>query len=1703
MKRFASPLAAIALLLSTDPAANASPAPASPWEMARATERWLVDGAGARFPGELADPARDGDNLAFVDETWPLAFRDRVGEEIVLRISPDTGLYEFEDGYGVRFWTVVPYAPLTWNWISPFRSPLRPDAQGLYSPFRLAREWRLTTPEIEEMRRVPMRRAPLRSAPPGPVTNLCFTAFSVTNGALFFAVDWPTNNILPDETLDLYGKSNLLSVSWTFLSSHPATNKPAFFSVPMSELPWHDDTPPHVHDESCGVSTNIVLSPLDGTTVYTNVVYECGVSDPVRPPGFFQVGTHDDTDGDGLFDAYEMLVTGTSANVADTDLDGIPDAEELSLGTDPLLADTDGDGLSDSSEASWIAVDTNGLARWIDTASLTNRTVLWTEFDGEAVLLSSPIPFRLFDHSLSNLSVNANGIARWSETERSIGSGKHRNHSADRLPVTYDPCATVAGFWDDLYADSSATSSVSVASAETNGVRTSVVEFFRAGFYEGTTNDFVSFQIQFSDAESNTVHVVFAEASGLGTGSSATLGVRSSYGSSAEYSRDDDGSVLPGLALTYHIGFGTDPLDSDTDGDGLSDAEEVLLGTDPLDSDTDGDGLRDGDEILAETDPFDPDSDGDLLSDGWEVRNGTDPLDGLDALTDGDGDGLTLAQEVATYRTDPQCWDTDADGLSDGDEVLLGTNPRNRDSDGDGLPDGLEVELGTGPLDADSDDDGLSDGWEHDHAPFDPLDPTDGAADFDGDGISNALEIGQHGSDWTSADTDGDGISDAAEIAAGTSPILADTDGDGIPDPSESLLGISATSADTDGDGCPDGWEVRHGFDPLSSFSPVLSADPDNDGLTNLDEADRGTNPFSADTDGDGLPDGTEASLGTDPLRADTDGDGLPDGAEVQRGLDPLAWDTDGDGLSDGEENDAGTDPAVPNTGAAAAGADPDGDGLTNGEESALGTDWNDPDTDGDGVSDGAEFRQGSDPLDPADFEPRDGIDVVLAFGDDSGSHSEKYEATVAPASGDARPPFRLVNRQFGVPDEFTFRLATNAFYDVTLRHVDSNREQPDLDYTLSIAPSNAISGMAPLVLDPGGLLGNHSNVPESQFENSARVALVHARILADRNRDGVIDEYDLSSLPFRMWINDDKDKGSIADGDSDVPGGDGPTAAGNAKTKTVDGMSDLEDFFPVWLDIAEALDILGAVKPSARIGARLRCDDAEIGVVSTSLTRDHAGDYLRNVSTAESLASATSFRVGSLDAGLFPTILSQMSQNPNKGVFLLEGATQDRNAALHVDLLADGEPVLRASLPLSISPVEEFYRWVNLRAAAGGSESRWTEISQPANFPDSEGNGKLVVFVHGYNVTEKEARGWNAEMFKRLWQNGCNARFYAVTWNGDEGFPNGLFYHENVVNAFLTAPAFATAFSARDDETAVLAHSLGNMVVCSAIQDHGFRPAVYCMLNAAVPAEAVDTNAWSDAETGNPMVHHDWKDYASRTWAAKWHELFGADDDRSKLTWKGRFSSLTTLSGPSIYNFYSSGDEVLRLYDSVGADGMVTVEWNTGPDIRTHAWQKQELFKGRMLFDRIEGFASTDQAGWGFKQHLEHSPGIPPQWIRDTYFNATDANVATTDQLKTTPVFVNYPSSMLSSTIPKVTRDNLLAEAIPALSPPIGTIAISSDIFVNSNLDIDANRNQQQRWPRPPIDTYGTSFLHSDIKDIALPFLFEAWRSLESCTEQ
>lgn len=78
-----------------------------------------------------------------------------------------------------------------------------------------------------------------------------------------------------------------------------------------------------------------------------------------------------------------------------------------------------------------------------------------------------------------------------------------------------------------------------------------------------------------------------------------------------------------GLDLSVNGGLILAP-GGDADLDGLSNEDEIgIYFTDPLDADTDDDGLNDGEEVALATDPNNPDHDGDTICDGSGTGGGS------------------------------------------------------------------------------------------------------------------------------------------------------------------------------------------------------------------------------------------------------------------------------------------------------------------------------------------------------------------------------------------------------------------------------------------------------------------------------------------------------------------------------------------------------------------------------------------------------------------------------------------------------------------------------------------------------------------------------------------------------------------------------------------------------------------------------------------------------------------------------------------------------------------------------------------------------------------------------------------------------------------------------------------------------------------------------------------------------------------------
>ena len=455
----------------------------------------------------------------------------------------------------------------------------------------------------------------------------------------------------------------------------------------------------------------------------------------------------------------------------------------------------------------------------------------------------------------------------------------------------------------------------------------------------------------------------------------------------------------------------TDPLNPDTDGDGVSDKAEKDAsacfnplnfdsdddglwdgpngpfggedrnGNGVIDGDANGDGVVDPGEIWTDTSPCNPDTDEDGVIDfvevwGWEqgylITDGWDTLAAPQPTPDPDGDGRVNAVDV----------DSDNDGLIDGEE----------DPQGDGIIDwgGFSTNFQPFRKWAPATDD--PNWWVNDlgwSTYFDKLtSPTPDQFGYPVIGGSILPDQPVATGDW-----DRDRVIDASYVVPDplgqpvemwedwgeTDPLNADTDGDGINDQVENqarYAGIvqqqqpgfcngssiwGPVSADQDGDGLVDGMEDmdRDGV----YYEPHTVKDNDKPTMGGT-----GTSPIP----GPGAQNGVE----TDPCAIDSDGDGLNDGNEALTwNTSPADTDTDDDGIDDfGEATGTGnaydglpTDPTNP---------DSDGDTLSDGDEvtGALNTAFNNEptnpnaaDTDGDGLSDAWEINNGTNPNDPND----------------------------------------------------------------------------------------------------------------------------------------------------------------------------------------------------------------------------------------------------------------------------------------------------------------------------------------------------------------------------------------------------------------------------------------------------------------------------------------------------------------------------------------------------------------------------------------------------------------------------------------------------------------------------------------------------------------------------------------------------------------
>lgn len=635
-------------------------------------------------------------------------------------------------------------------------------------------------------------------------------------------------------------------------------------------------------------------------------------------------------------------------------------------------------------------------------------------------------------------------------------------------------------------------------------------------------------------------------------------------------------------------------------------------------------------------------------------------------------------------------------------------------------------------------------------------------------------------------------------------------------------------------------------------------------------------------------------------------------------------------------------------------------------------------------------------------------------------------------------------------------------------------------------------------------------NYKTSYYSFTVAATNVDFQMAADNNRDGQItfDSSDQTTAdnPYRFWINDAQEQGDVSEAANATPGSSSPNYALNH----VNGRADLVNFFPVALNLN---DVLQYCPLTNGFEYHLAQADSAVKFVYTGLSQGNAFDYLTDatnntgygVNTNEAAWAADTIQVSPSSAAgtvLDANWLANVQANGSVGIILMEGAAATTQP-LNLEIWKNGQKLGGVPLYLSIDGIEKMYRQINLRFANANP----ADPGQPPNYPDSLCNGKQVIFIHGFSVGQDDARGWNAEVFKRLYQARSHAMFTGVDWQGDQSAwfdaSGKLDYYDNVKNAFLTASNFNVAVSGLPGgQKYIIAHSLGNMVVSSAIKDFGLSVNSYFALDAAVATEAYDgNNSFLDMVNFNAFSTFDgWTNYDQSLWASSWHNLFSSGDGRAGLTWVNRFGVIGNF-----YNFYSSGEDVLKNSDGSYPDGIATV-WAQHELV----WVYQEMSKGNLLTSLT---SSGSQAGWELNTYWYVLPdGAPPGGntfprrryqanLADYTDNTDTSGHINTNSLPTNPFFEVFNDSQVmdasagSAEAAKFdVRADILGGGIPALSHATGANSVQA--FEDRNFDL---MSMETGWPQARLDIQrlNNRWLHSDFEEVSYPYVHSLYENI------
>ena len=419
--------------------------------------------------------------------------------------------------------------------------------------------------------------------------------------------------------------------------------------------------------------------------------------------------------------------------------------------------------------------------------------------------------------------------------------------------------------------------------------------------------------------------------------------------------------------------------------------------------------------------------------------------------------------------------------------------------------------------------------------------------------------------------------------------------------------------------------------------------------------------------------------------------------------------------------------------------------------------------------------------------------------------------------------------------------------------------------------------GVWPFIVDTNRLLGTNLPLVQEVLPKRATLYIPDLMIAADVDRSGVIDfqsrnDRTFATNPFVFWINDDVDSGS-----DDTAGDLDPTTNPlNSTNNTIDGLRDLEDFARLQFKI-EGLPVQFLTNGNYQVKVYLTnlLGAPSLRLFPAAETNGGLG-YLTNLTTANNqIAKAM---LGVVTNGLPLTIAGTNWLAAGTNSFFLplifEGISTGQ-CVVTFGFSTNNQPPVALSRPfyLTLQKVTSLYEhWT----AGDNTNTDWTQIpNYPARTLDSgiypapqrPEDMDYIVFVHGWRMLPWERRAFASTGYKRLWHLGYKGRYELYSWPTDytgttlwdmTSLVNRQNYDRSEQRAWESGTGLYGLLANLNEaepplKVRVIAHSMGNIVVSEGLRLAGTYSSGQPLIQTYIASQAASVAHAYDAT--NPEI--------------------------------------------------------------------------------------------------------------------------------------------------------------------------------------------------------------------------------------------------------